>query len=183
MIQSIKDVVQAFDIHRLESSPSTTLLFSHPEIRPNLSQEGIPIILSAHSSQLTHDQLNNRWEFSTVAEHLRSCKPSYKLIDSGDVLNVITRVMRLTRGKLLQQPDWDEWQSLEYLQLNQYNAQGMFGQLVPINTKMAVFHSVWTYAVKALDSRKKARWACDGSTRSGQAKILDETCTQTVWIR
>jgi hypothetical protein len=40
---------------------------------------------------------------------------------------------------------------------------------------MAVFHLVWTYAIKAVDSRKKARWACDGSPRSGQAQILDET--------
>ncbi len=44
-IQSIEDVAQAFDILCLESSPSTTLLFLHPKIRPNLSQEGIPIIL------------------------------------------------------------------------------------------------------------------------------------------
>jgi hypothetical protein len=88
--------------------------------------------------------------------------------------------MRLTRGKMLQQPDWDEWQLSEYLQLNQYNTQGMFGQLVPINTKMAVFHSVWTYAIKALDLRKKARWACDGSPRLGQAKILDETYANCV---
>ncbi len=152
MIQSIEDVAQAFDILRSESSPSITLLFLHPKIQPNLSQEGIPIILLAPFSQLTHDQLNDRWEFSTVAEHLRSCKPSYELVDLGDLLNVITRVMRLTRGKLLQQPDWDEWQLSEYLQLNQYNAQGMFGQPVPINKKMAVFHSVWTCAIKALDS-------------------------------
>jgi hypothetical protein len=58
-IQSIEDVAQAFDILRLESSPSTTLLFSHPKIHPNLSQEGIPIISLAPFSQLTHDQLNN----------------------------------------------------------------------------------------------------------------------------
>ncbi len=179
-IQSIKDVAQAFDILCLESSPSTTLLLLHPKIRPNHSQEGIPIISLAPFSQLTHDQLNNRWEFSAVADHLQSCKPSYELVDSGDVLNVITRVMHLTRGKLLKQPDWDEWQSSEYLQLNQYNAQGMFGEPVPINKKMAVFHSVWTYAIKALDLQKKAQRACDGSPRSGQAKILDETYTNCV---
>jgi hypothetical protein len=51
----------------------------------------------------------------------------------------------------------------------------MFGQPVAIEEEMSVFHSVWTYAIKALDSRKKACWACDGSPRSGQAKILDET--------
>jgi hypothetical protein len=115
-----------------------------------------------------------------VASHLRSCKPPYELINSGDVLNVVTRVMRLTRGKLMKQPDWDEWQSSELLQLNQYDEQGMFGQPVPVADKMAVFHSMWTYAIKALDSRKKARWACDGLPRSGQAKILDETYANCV---
>ncbi len=79
-----------------------------------------------------------------MAEHLRTCRPLYELVDSGDVLNVVTRVMHLTRGKLLKQPDWDEWQSLEYLQLNQYDTQGMFGQPVPIEEEMSVFHfMIW----------------------------------------
>jgi hypothetical protein len=116
----------------------------------------------------------------TVADHLRTCKPSYELVHSGEVLNVVTRVMRLTRGKLLKQPDWDEWQASEYLQLDQYDAQGMFGPPVTMDEDMSVFHSVWTYAIKALDLRKKARWACDGSPRSGQARILDETYANCV---
>ncbi len=69
---------------------------------------------------------------------------------------------------------------IQYLQLDQYDEQGMFGQPVPRVEDMAVFHLVWTYAIKALDVRKKARWACDGSPRSGQAKILDETYTNCV---
>jgi hypothetical protein len=88
--------------------------------------------------------------------------------------------MHLTRGKLLKQPDWDEWQSSEYLQLNQYDVQGMFGQPVPIEEEMSFFHLVWIYAIKALDSHKKACWACDGSPQSGQAKILDETYANCV---
>jgi hypothetical protein len=82
--------------------------------------------------------------------------------------------MRLTRGKMLKQPDWDEWQQPEFLQLDQYDEQGMFRTPMSMNIEMAVFHSVWTYAIKALNSCKKARWACDGSPRSGQAKILDK---------
>jgi len=97
-----------------------------------------------------------------VAKHLHTCRPSYELVKSGDVLNMVTRVMRLTRGKLLKQPDWDEWQTSEYLQLDQYDKQGMFGQPVPMVEDMSVFYSVWTYAIKALDARKKARWTCDG---------------------
>jgi hypothetical protein len=180
IITSLDDVVDAFATLKATASPSVTLLFSHPEVRPNLSKDGIPIVSSAPFLHLTHTQLNNRWEFSTVAEHLRTCKPSYELVSSGDVLNVITRGMRLTRGKLLKQPDWDKWQSSEYLQLDQYDAQEMFGTPVQLEEDMSVFHSVWTYAIKALDSRRKARWACDASPRSGQAKILDETYANCV---
>jgi hypothetical protein len=39
--------------------------------------------------------------------------------------------MRLTRGKLIKQPDWEDWQQSEFLQLDQYEAQGMFGP--PVN--------------------------------------------------
>ncbi len=88
--------------------------------------------------------------------------------------------MRLTRGKLLKQHDSEEWQASEFLQLDQYDAQWMFGLPVMVDSKAAVFHSVWTYAIKAVDGRKKARWACDGSPRSGQAKVLDETYANCV---
>ncbi len=64
--------------------------------------------------------------------------------------------MKLTQGKLLKGPNWDEWQGSEYLQLNQYHTQGMFGTPVLVDEDAAVFHTVWTYGIKALDNRKKA---------------------------
>jgi hypothetical protein len=39
----------------------------------------------------------------------------------------------------------------------------------------ALFHLVWTYAVKAVDGHKKARRICDGSTWSGMVCVLAET--------
>jgi hypothetical protein len=151
---------------------SVPLLFSHPEIRPNLSRNGLPIVSSAPFRQHVHDQLNNRWEFSTVAQHLQSSKPTHHHVESGGVLNVVNRVMKLTRGKLLKQPDWNDWRDSEYLQLNQYYDQGLFGTPQLVDEDAAVFHTVWTYAIKALDGRKKARFTCDGSPRSGQAKFF-----------
>jgi hypothetical protein len=44
----------------------------------------------------------------------------------------------------------------------------------------AVFHLVWTYAIKAVDGRKKARCVCNGSTHSGMVRVLDETYTNCV---
>ena len=75
--------------------------------------------------------------------------------------------MKLTWGKLLKDEDWNVWQQLEYTQLDQYDAQGMFGDPVPVTNKGAVFNLVWTYNIKELDKRKKARCTCDGSTRAG----------------
>ncbi len=68
-----------------------------------------------------------------------------------------------------------DWQDLEYLQLNQYYDQGMFGTPQCVNKEAAVFHTVWMYVIKALDGYKKAQFACDGSPRWGQVHILDET--------
>ncbi|MBZ5782196.1 hypothetical protein, partial [Klebsiella aerogenes] len=81
LVTSIQDVINAFDLLCTSNATSVILLFSHPEVRPNLSQDGLPIVSSAPFSQLTHDQLNNRWEFSTVAEHLRTCKPASKYVN------------------------------------------------------------------------------------------------------
>jgi hypothetical protein len=99
---------------------------------------------------------------------------------SGGIHNVITKVMKLTRGKLLKGPDWEEWQSSEYLQLNQYHTQGMFGTPLLVDDDAAVFHTVWTYDIKALDECKKACMVCDGSLRVGQAHVLDETYANCV---
>ena len=176
---TIDDARKVFESLSDNGATSAHLLFAHPEVRPDISCRGLPIISSEPFSLLTYAQLNDRWEFSTVASHL-SKKPTYDLINSGEVLNVVTKVRRLTRGKLLKQHEWEEWQESEFLQLDQYDAQGMFGSPVMVDSDAAVFHSVWTYAIKAVDGRKKARWACDGSPRSGQAKVLDETYANCV---
>jgi hypothetical protein len=178
-VSTIAQAHQVFSQLNADGASTITLLFSHPEIRQDISHDGLPIISSAPFSQHVHDKLNHRWDFSTVADYLRKAPP-YDIIDSGDVLNHVTRVMRLTRGKLLQQDDWSDWQDSEYLQLNQYNAQGMFGDPVATTKDDAVFHLVWTYAIKAVDGRKKARCVCDGSMRSGMVRILDKTYANCV---
>jgi hypothetical protein len=99
-ISTISVAQSAFWSHYETGAPSVMLLFSHPELRQDISNKGLPIVSSAPFLQQMHDQLNRRWDFSTVAEYLHKAPP-YKIIDSGDVLNYVTRVMRLTHGKLL----------------------------------------------------------------------------------
>jgi hypothetical protein len=76
-------------------APSVTLLFSHPELQRDISNKGLPIVSLAPFLQQMQDQLNRRWDFPTVADYLRKAPP-YKVVDSGDVLNYVTHVMRLT---------------------------------------------------------------------------------------
>ncbi len=115
------------------------LLFTHLEICQDISHDSLPIVSSAPFSQQVHDQMNKRWDFTTVADYLHKAPP-YWIIEDGDILNYLTRVMKLTRGKLLQQDNWTDWQDSEYLQLNQYNAHGMFGTPVAATDEDAIFH-------------------------------------------
>ena len=104
LVATISDVHGAFkDLYECDA-PSVTLLFSHPELRRDKSNKGLPIISSAPFSQQTHNQINRRWDFTSVAEHLRQAPPYY-VVGSGDVLNYVPRVMKLTRRKLLRQDD------------------------------------------------------------------------------
>ena len=139
-----------------------------------MTHDGLTIISTAPFHQNVHDQMNRHWDFETVAEYLRK-SPPYTLVNDGNVLNCITKVMKLTQGKLIQQEDWNDWLQLEYLQLDQYHAQGMFGLPIAPAEGKTIFHLVWTYNIKAVDGRKKTRCICDGSSRSGQVLVLAET--------
>jgi hypothetical protein len=56
----------------------------------------------------------------------------------------------------------------------------MFGRPTLVDNDAAVFHTVWTYNVEALNHRKKAHCICDGSPRAGEAVILDKTYANCV---
>ncbi|KAL7532841.1 hypothetical protein ACHAWF_004261 [Thalassiosira exigua] len=56
----------------------------------------------------------------------------------------------------------------------------MFREPVQVDSDLSVFNLVWTYVAKELDKRKKARCTCDGSTRSGQVRVLDYTYANCV---
>jgi hypothetical protein len=162
-ITTINNALTTFARLNSAQKRSCTLLFSLPEISPDISNKGVPIISASNFSQYTHDQLNNRIDLIEDGLRLQRLQ-RYNIVESGHVLNYTTRFMKLTRGKLIQRDDWSDWQQSEFLQLDQYDAQGMFGEPVATTSNAAVFHLVWTYVIKALDGRKKARCVCDGST-------------------
>ena len=95
MVSSISDAQQAFAALAQTGVTLVTLLISHPEIQQDTSHNGLPIVSSAPFTQHIHDQLNHCWDFSKVAEYLRKVPP-YEIVESGNVLNYVSRAMCLT---------------------------------------------------------------------------------------
>jgi hypothetical protein len=62
-IFTISDAQSAFWSLYETSAPSVMLLFSHPELRRDISNKGLPIVSLAPFLQQMHDQLNRRWDF------------------------------------------------------------------------------------------------------------------------
>ncbi len=77
VVSNITDASLAFVELQDTGVMTTNLLLAHPDIRPNFTHDGLPIATSAPFSQTTHNQLNDRWEFTTVAAHLCSSRSSY----------------------------------------------------------------------------------------------------------
>ena len=76
----------------------------------------------------------------------------------------------------------------EYKQLNQYHAQGMFGEPVRPPRSCNILPLIWTYLIKS-DGTKKARCVCNGSpSHRGSvtmahtyAAALDQSGARTFW--
>ncbi len=156
-----------------------TLRFSHPDTSLDISHNGLLIISVNLFTQFTHNQLNNRIDLIQHGIRIQKIR-RYDIVYSGEVNNYTTCVMHLTRGCLLKQDNWMDWQNSEYLQLNQYGDQGCFGAPASVKKDNAIFHLVWTYNIKALDGRKKACCICNGSSHSGSVKILDKVYANCV---
>ncbi len=162
-------------------SPTCRLLLAHSKLKDGLVESGIP--------QVNIDQLNHRYNFEDIHvmtheqfDSSYACLPRhlYNLMEEGGVINMTWVANKLTRRILLQQEDWDEWRESEFTQLDQYAKQYLFGKPCPIKSKSAVFNLIWTYVIKELDGRKKARCTCDGSTRAGQVRVLDHTFANSI---
>jgi hypothetical protein len=179
-VQALPEVHNIFRILHEEHAITCVLLFAHPKIQHGLTDKGIPLLQQDRLTQLTINQLSDRWDTATNDKHAFQRDPTYKIVLDGNVLNVTTKVMKLTCGKLMNQQDWSEWIELEFLLLYQYNKQLMFGTPVVATDKLAIFHLVWPHVIKELDGCKKAHCVCIGSPRSGQVQILDHTYVNCV---
>ena len=173
-VSNTRDVEEALVGSLEKEGKLCSLLFSHPEIKHGLTSDGIP--------QISIDMMNpgRRLGVSLPGDMQPDsvCTDSFRVVDDGGVHSCISNATRLTRGRLLKQPDWKEWSDAEKLQWDQYEAQGMLGTPCPLPAGSSRFNIVWQYDVKS-DGRKKARATCDGSTRGNVVRVLDHTYAGT----
>ncbi len=97
----------------------------------------------------------------------------------GEVLHYVTKAQQLTQGHFILQDDWHEWNSSEYTQLNQYEAQGMFGSPTMVSSEDAEFNLVWTMQLRRSTTVRKLNahvMAHPAQDRSGSST----SCMQTV---
>jgi hypothetical protein len=180
-VSTVEDVQRIMTTLSNNKSPRCILLLAHSDIKDGLVESGIP--------QINSDQLNHRYSFDNIAVMSQQefdswfaslPRNAYNLVEDGGVTNLITNANKLTRHILRQQDDWEDWKDSEYTQLDQYATQNMFGDPCPVSKKSAIFNLIWTYVIKELDGRKKARCTCDGSTRGGQVRVLDHTFANSI---
>jgi hypothetical protein len=163
LVQTTQDVERALKMAKMRGDDKCRITLAHPEIKEGLTSQGIP--------QLHIDQFNPRYILNL--DHLVHQEHIYQASGGGGVFQCSFN--NLTRGKLLKQDDWADWQNSEWLQLDQYYSQFMFGDPVKVKDRSNVFFLVWTYTIKDVDGRKKARCACDGYSRGGKVRVLDYT--------
>ena len=99
----VADVKAALSTLSKHPRPTCLLTFSHSEIKHDLANDHIP--------QLNVDQLNSRnmfQDFSMPEDAIH--KPTATIYWDGDVFNYVSLAMKLTRGQLLKDNDWDVWQ-------------------------------------------------------------------------
>jgi hypothetical protein len=120
-VHTLAEAHQVFHDLYLRNAASCILLFSHPGISHGLSNKGLPLLCRDQIPQLSMDQLSDRWTPTFQPPPIGPKSPTWDVVIDGNVRNVVTKVMKLTRGKLMKQDDWTKWNKSKHLQLDQYN--------------------------------------------------------------
>ena len=127
----IKEALKSLDA---PNAKECKILFSHPEVKHGLANDSIP--------QINLGKLNNHLLLrpsnkdplgymttlnSGDSQKVSGCYTQYAEDNEG-VLKLTTKVMKLTRGKLHRQEDWNEWEQSKFLHFDQWETQFMFGE-------------------------------------------------------
>jgi hypothetical protein len=141
-VYTISDVHQSIYLARQAAQTSVFILFTKDEANNSLSAVGL--------TQLYVDQL--RVMKAHIAHTVQVVV--HKAI-TGPTFN---------RRSLQKQSDWPEWRDSEWVQLDNYSKQGIYGTPCTAPIDASIFFWVWLYSIKPHENnRKKVRGVCDGS--------------------
>jgi hypothetical protein len=157
---TLQDICQAVVQACQLSLPTCVITFTFDDVVNTLTHAGL--------TQIYFDQLH------VMQGHIDQAKRA-----AVNHININAPCLR--RNDLLSSPStWPVWQDAEFLQLDNYHAQGMFGDPILPPSASAIFHWIWIYSIKTQENnRKKDRAVCDGSTRGGAAHVTGHTYAAT----
>jgi hypothetical protein len=107
-VHTLAAVHQVFHDLSLSRTASCILLFAHSELSHGLSNKCLPLLHHNQIPQLSIDQLSNRWTSTLQPPPDLPKAPTWDIVIDGDVWNVITKVIKLTWGKLMKQDNWTD---------------------------------------------------------------------------
>jgi hypothetical protein len=157
-VHRISAVHQEISLAHQAAQTSVVVVFTSDEDKNSLSAVGLP--------KLYFDQLH------VMKAHIVHTVQA--------VVHKAIAGPKFNRHSLQKQSDWPEWRDSKWVQLENYDKQGMFGTpcTAPINA--SIFFWVWLYSIKPHENnRKKVRGVCDGSTRGGKTMIHGATYAPT----
>jgi hypothetical protein len=157
-VHTIADIDLIISADRAAGRPSIGVVFTKDDAPNFLSAVGLP--------QLYFDQLR------TMKRHI-----------DNTFLAVVHKAItgpKFNRHTSQKQLDWNDWIPAEWIQLDNYNKQAMFGAPCTAPIDASFFYWVWLYSIKPHENnRKKVRCVCDGSTRGGKTMINGATYAPT----
>jgi hypothetical protein len=157
-VHTTSDVHQSISLARQAAQTYVVIVFTKDEANNTLSAVGLP--------QLYFDQLR------VMKAHIAHTVQA--------VVHKAITGPKFNRHTLQKQSDWPEWRDYEWIQLDNYDKQGMFGIPCTAPLDASILFWVWLYSIKPHENnRKKVRGVCDGSTRGGQTMIHGATYAPT----
>ena len=192
-VTSVDDVKQIIRECRDKGDSSITIHFALIDTIAIHTEKGLPQmfydqlnVVGKHLFELRHDPAYNK-DFARIIgldridddqltdANRKILEDLHQIIAHKlDSTDLAKRRTKLTRRKLQQCDDWNDWLMSEHKQLDQYYDQNTFGQPQFLPNGANVLNLLWTYLIKD-DGRKKARCVCNGSKKMRGSVTLAET--------
>ena len=175
VVKTKQDIINEIQKCRSVKKKDLHITFSTMDRQALHPQLGIPM--------LYHDQLQ------VIAKHIQDVKEEdqyfkelqddLKLPLTSKFKQIIHKVKRkfntFTLKELKKRPDWDEWRTSIFKQLDQYFNQNTFDAPEKLPKGANLLSLCWVYMIKTGCLTKKARCVCNGSPRFRGTVTLNET--------